>query len=515
MSASQRTDCNVQRKAKEPGFVCTGAPEPDPSDPATAEFPNGIRPAFYRDASVDGSRVFFTSRAELTDDANTGPADDAGNLYECEIVEVEGKPACRLSDLTVDTNDGDVDGAAAVGLVTASEDGSYVYFVANGVLASGAKPGNCITEENEDGGGERTCSLYVEHYGGAGWEPPKFIATLAGGDEGVNGEGRADEKDWIGYEYTENHGILNDKGPGTHTVRVTPDGTRLAFESELSLTGYDNEAAQQGECSEGQGGRCREVYLYDARTGSLVCSSCDPSGGRPVGPAELGGQEEAEQTASYVHPSSFYVPRNLSEYGGRLFFQSPDALAPDDGNGLLDVYEWEQPGSQSEAGDSCTRSAPSFSESDGGCVFPISDVAGGYVSHFMDASASGDDVFIATADQLVAGDTDSRVDVYDVRVGGGFPAPGAQPACDSGESCRGPVAPQPGVFGAPASATFSGAGNLAPPPPAKPVVKAKVKITRCRKGFVKKRGDCVRQAPKKRARERARKSDKHSVKGGK
>ncbi len=517
VSASQRTDCNVQRKAREPGFVCTGAPEPDPSDPVTAEFPNGIRPAFYRDASVDGSRVFFTSRAELTDDANTGPADDAGNLYECEIVEVEGKPACRLSDLTVDTNDGDVDGAAAVGLVTASEDGSYVYFVANGVLAPGAKPGDCKTEPREEGGGERTCSLYVEHYGGAGWEPPKFIATLAGGDGGSL-EARADESDWIGSEFPENHGITDDEGPGTHTVRVTPDGTRLAFESDRSLTGYDNEAAQPGECSEDQqGGRCREVYLYDATTGSLVCASCDPGGARPVGPAELGGTEESNlQTSQFVQPSAFYVPRNLSEDGGRLFFQSPDALAPDDSNGLLDVYEWEQPASQPEPGDSCTRSAPSFSVSDGGCVVPVSDVTGGYESHFMDASASGGDVFIATADQLVAGDTDSRVDVYDVRVGGGFPAPAAPSACEGGESCRGPVASQPGVFGAPASAVFSGAGNLASPP-ATPVVKAKAKVRRCRKGFVKKHSECVRQTPKKKARARAKagKSDKRSVRGGK
>ena len=41
--------------------------------------------ACYRGATVDGSRVFFTSRVELTDDADTGPEDDAANLYECEM----------------------------------------------------------------------------------------------------------------------------------------------------------------------------------------------------------------------------------------------------------------------------------------------------------------------------------------------------------------------------------------------------------------------------------------------
>ncbi len=47
--------------------------------------PSGPRPAFYRGASVSGSRVFFTSRAELTNDANTGPADQAANLYEFDV----------------------------------------------------------------------------------------------------------------------------------------------------------------------------------------------------------------------------------------------------------------------------------------------------------------------------------------------------------------------------------------------------------------------------------------------
>ena len=45
----------------------------------------GAGAAWYRDASVDGSRVFFTSRVELTNDANTGPEDNAANLYEYNV----------------------------------------------------------------------------------------------------------------------------------------------------------------------------------------------------------------------------------------------------------------------------------------------------------------------------------------------------------------------------------------------------------------------------------------------
>ncbi len=495
MSAAE--DCAVQ------GDACTvevsasqrvtggGVPAPDP---------HGPKPAFYRGASADGSLVFFTSRAELTNEANTGPEDNAANLYAYDV------NTGVLSDLTVDSNPGDVDGPEVLGLVTAGEDGSYVYFVANGVLAPGAQPGDCHIEENgEVEGRELTCSLYVEHYNGSAWEAPKFVATLAGGMSGVLNSAAGDEKDWAGYEGLTRGASTFDPnfGPIQHTARVTPDGTRLAFESEEQLTSYDNQPAVAGAC--GETGRCREVYLYNAATGKIVCTSCAPSGAPPTGPAELGGQESDGEARAFLEVSAFYLPRNLSEDGGRLFFQSPSALVPQDSNGVLDVYEWEQPVSQVEPGDSCTRSSPDFSESDGGCVFAVSDVSGVFESNFMDASPSGEDVFIKTAEQLVPADTDSRADVYDVRVGGGFPAASqTAPVCDEGESCRAAVPSAPGVFGSPASATFSGAGNITvtPSPAVAPVVQSRTRP--CAKGRVRVRGKCVKQRRAKKRGKRAR-----------
>jgi hypothetical protein len=200
----------------------------------------------------------------------------------------------------------------------------------------------------------------------------------------------------------------------------------------------------------------------------------------------------------------YYLPRNLSESGGRLFFQSPDALVSHDSDNQLDVYEWEQLASPAEAGkgeNSCTSSSPTFSASDGGCVFPVSDVAGDFESKFMDATPSGNNVFIATKDQLVPeADADSRANVYDVRVGGGFPVSVSPPPCNNGDACKPPVSPQPGVFAPPASATFSGPGNPSPvvvPPPPKKTTKKAVK---CKRGFVKnKKGKCVRKKSKKKA----------------
>jgi hypothetical protein len=166
-------------------------------------------------------------------------------------------------------------------------------------------------------------------------------------------------------------------------------------------------------------------------------------------------------------------PRSFSENGSRLFFETYDALVPHDSNGHHDVYEYE-----------------------GGHVYPISDVAGGYDSFLLGVSLSGNDVFIATAAQLLAQDRDLRIDIYDARIDGGYPVTGVPPVCDNGDSCKPPPTAQPGVFGAPASATFSGAGNVAPISQVKHVAKVKARSKKCKRGFVGKRGRCVRQKAK-------------------
>jgi hypothetical protein len=426
VSASQRTDCNVQRKESEPAYTCTGAPEPDPV---------GSQTPHYRGATADGGRVFFTSCAKLTDDATAvavtaggeacapGQPESGNDLYEYDL------PSKELKDLTVDHSIADPYGARVLGVVGIGEDGSYVYFVAEGAMAQGAVSGNP--------------NLYLARDRGA----PVFLATLTPASEPFSQEG-GDALDWR-------------RSPAQDTVRSTPDGRHLAFVSSRSLTGYDNTDANTGEPD-------AEVFSYDAALGTLVCVSCNPSGARPVGRSNL-DEFEVEKIALDGH-----VPRSYSDDGSRLFFNSRDALSPHDSNGRQDVYEYED-----------------------GHIHEISDVAGSYKSFFLDASPSGNDVFFATEDQLLREDTDFHVDVYDSRVGGGFPVAAIPTVCDNGDSCKPPVSAQPGVFGAPASATFSGAGNLvsdAVKPATKPKAKSKPKIKTCGKGHVKKRGKCVRRA---------------------
>jgi hypothetical protein len=398
---------------------------------------HGLQAARYWGASVDGSRVFFTSNAELTSDAKTGPADNAANLYEYDLERPAGE---RLRDLTVDA--GDTDGAGVLGVVQVSEDGEYVYFVAKGALAAGAVAGEA--------------NLYVTHGGGA----PVFIATLAAGDEG----------DW--------HAGESSGGPATNTAVVDSSGARLAFMSERSLTGYDNQQAEPGECERhkpelhiSESGACREVFLYDAETGGpVVCVSCNASGARPQGPAAL-DQEPSEEAASS------YRPRNFSE-DGALFFDSAAGLVSGAAGGVENVYEYE-----------------------GGRVYPISDVTGSLGSFFLDASASGGDVFFASGEDLVSQDTGQTVMVYDARVGGGFPAAAAPPSVCGGESCRPAESAQP-LGGPLASSTFTGGGNVAPVPVVKPkpkvltrAQKLAVALKACRKDKKKaKRESCEKRA---------------------
>jgi len=399
--------------------------------------PNGPQPARYWGANTDGSKVFFTSSAELTDDAYTGTTDNAANLYEYDFERSEGE---RLKDLTVDT--GDVaEGAAVQGLAQISEDGSYVYFVAKGDLAGAATSG--------------APNLYVSHEGDA----PVFIATLT--------EETLEREDWARFSFFVG-------GPIDSTAVVSPDGTRLAFMSHRSLTGYDNVMSDGADCginpvnhAREEPPACDEVFEYDALTDQLVCASCDPSGARPTGPASLDPERE--------FPFVQYRSRNFAE-NGTLFFQSPDALVPHASDGRQNVYEYEA-----------------------GHIYAISNVAGGQNSFFLDASANGNNVFLATADQLVAQDRDNRVDVYDARVDGGFPASVSPPPCDNGDSCKPPASPQPAVFGAPASATFSGAGNPAPVAVVKPMVKPKARPVTCRKGLVKKKSKCVKRVKPRKA----------------
>jgi hypothetical protein len=410
---------------------------------------------FFQSANTDGSKVFFTDGERLTVGSQAGLEDQ--DLYVFEVSAGGGPLSGTLRDLTPEGRAGESADVLGV-LPGASEDGSYVYFVATGVLAAGATGG--------------APNMYVDHYGSAGWEAPRFVAVLSGADPPYGGDG----PDWK---------------RGWSTSRVSPNGRFLAFMSSLGLTGYDNRDAVSGAPDE-------EVYLYDASTGRLVCASCNPSGARPDGifdrsEFEPGGKLLIDHIRAWNYPSRagselwldgsiptwtsvnsiemLYQSRYLSD-NGRLFFNSSSALVPGDVNGKEDVYEYEPVGIGG-CEESMQESGVVFSQAAGGCVGLISSGTSGEESVFFDASVSGGDVFFLTAAQLSPLDVDGAFDVYDAHeCTSASPCPATasafSPACETAEACRG-AGSAPAVFGAPVTAGVTGSGN-APAVAAAPVV---------------------------------------------
>jgi hypothetical protein len=95
-------------------------------------------------------------------------------------------------------------------------------------------------------------------------------------------------------------------------------------------------------------------------------------------------------------------------------------------------------------------------------VSAISDGHSTTGSSLGSTTPSGNDVFFTTEDQLVPQDTDGYDDIYDARVGGGFPAPPRPaPACGAADTCRSSVAPTV-FFSTPASNTLV-QSNPSPP----------------------------------------------------
>lgn len=408
---------------------------------------SGVSPqsfeAAFAAASSDLSSVLLSSCAKLTGDAIEVPAGPgqcdpaAQNLYAWST---GGLKAVNLLPGQVASTPGAAVAAPSGAVAT---DGSRIYWTRGGdlYLREGAQTHQ--VDEGQGGGGAfqtATPDGAIAFFTKAGhlyrFATATKVAvdiTPSGGVMGVLGASA--DGDYVYYQDGAGlqlwHGgaiatiapgadatVPSSYPPATGTARVNPAGTHLAFLSKADLTGYDNADATTQQ-------PVTELYLYNlALTGGspLICVSCNPSGERPQGPSTIPGALVNGTTLAYK-------PRALSAAGTRLFFDSEDSLVSHDtskANGvadphsLPDVYQWEAFG----VGD-CQR-AP-------GCVSLISNGAGQGTT-FLDASGDGSDVFFITNDSLVDADPGS-IDVYDARVGGGFPAAGKPIVC-TGDACQ-------------------------------------------------------------------------------
>jgi hypothetical protein len=240
--------------------------------------------ATFQSATPDGSKVFFSASAGLTNLSSPSGTD----LYEYDL---------ETNTLTDRSAAGGSEGAEVAGLIGASADGSIVYFAASGELDPGK--GRSLSENR----GAGTYSIYASSGGYI-----TYIGAIRSEDVShVTVADRVDSTSW-----------------------VSSDGQYLLFESSGNVTGY-------------QSGGVPEAYLFDAAGAigreATVCISCRQDGEPSV------GSIRDLPLASAAGVSSFYGlnrPRSLVDWKGeaRVYFYSRDKLAPDSGDGVRYLYEW-------------------------------------------------------------------------------------------------------------------------------------------------------------------------------
>jgi hypothetical protein len=284
-------------------------------------------------------------------------------------------------------------------------------------------------------------------------------------------------------------------------VRATPAGDVFVFTTNSEIPTASNFEGSPAN----NGGGYEQVYRYDTSEGSLVCLSCAPSGVTPSGSAHTTTNDETNGSEYSTSLGGVVANQGISADGDRVFFDTPAALVPQEVNGERDVYEWEAAG----AGGCPATTAD-------GCRYLLSSRASNRPSYFLDNSENGNDVFIATAQGLVAGDTDGAYDVYDVRV--------AEDAASLAELMPCSAECQVEAVGVPAAAILSSgsrvSGNLTPPAGStKSIVRPKPKklttaqkramaLKACEKKAKRQQAVCKRQARKKQGkRTRAKKID--------
>jgi hypothetical protein len=328
----------------------------------------------FAGVSVNGERVFYES---------------GGGLYVCDIAVgpcVGGsEPPGRFKIATTGK------------FVDVSADGSHAYF----------------TSEEKIGGegvlGQH--NLYVWVGGGT-----KFIVALDptdmfhGGQKHFPGTSAIDEfvalDSWTAQCVREGVG-----GRADCPSRTTPDGRFLVFQSHADLTPYE----------EGHGHS--EIYRYDSEDGSLVCVSCDPSGAPATAESDLQPIENPAPAKAQT-----LIP-NVTDDGKEIVFQTTAQLLPEDGNSVLDAYEWLADGTGG-----CARP--------NGCLALISSGQGDTPSYIYSMTPDGHDVFFRTTEKLIGSDVAGSPSVYDARVGGGFPQP-VEPEPCHGDACQPLPGPAP------------------------------------------------------------------------
>ena len=241
--------------------------------------------AQFAGMAVDGSRVYFTTTQQLVN----GDTDQTEDLYECVIppgtpAPVGSANACAsLTEVS-----GTATGANVERVVSVSEDGSRVYFVAKGALAA-----NLGTTDAAPAAGDNNLYLWEKDTAHPAGQTT-FVAKLE-----ANNIGQA---------------------------QSTADGRYLLFTTASRLLPSDTDESP-------------DVYRYDAQTGLLLRLSTDTSG---TGGNEPGFEARLPVASPKALPGQRARLTAMTADASTVVFETAEALSPADTDGISDAYEWHE-----------------------------------------------------------------------------------------------------------------------------------------------------------------------------
>jgi hypothetical protein len=436
--------------------------------------------------STSGELVYFTALA-------CGASPSVDELY----ARVSGERTVAISEPTTGPagdceicNDSEPAAAAFQG---ASEDGAKVFFTSEQELLPGAR-GDSLYEYDFNAANqhERLTLIAPEVEGVAaisqdGWRI--YFQSPAVLVDGANGNGETAQKGGANlYVYdtaAEAPGFTGKPvfvAKEAADARTTRDGKYLVFQSsrhiadtnDTSVVGqifeYDAETDVVARVSIGQ----TSPSGYECQTTHLFEEGFDCDGNATSGESRLPYTLAKSEGASWA-PTDATSGLTVAA-DGTVEFESTIALTPLAVSGNENIYEYRD-------GDLYLISAGVEAVSP---VLPNYAIEG--ATRALGIGESGQDVFFATTESLVPQGTVSQTGWYDAREDGGFPAPAEQPACAG--ACQGALSPSP-VLPVPATATTVAGMNITPVPPP-PVPVPRKRQAKCRKGYAKNKGKCVK-----------------------
>ena len=397
----------------------------------------------FQGASLDGSKVFLATTRALSpsdEDSGVGCSSTLGASGGCDLYLYDADLPAGERLIQVSAGE-DISGQHEAGK-GADVLSSITAISPDGSHAYFVAEG-VLTEENAEHESPTADEPNLYLYERDAAHPAghlTFVATLAEGDKGrLWGSG----KSFVGGAYAVP--LLGGGAEGGG------DGHILFLLSKASLSSEDAD------------GGYADVFRYESLTGTLSCVSC-AIGGPDSAPFEVSAG------ANVQPPSSNFAEQGrwASEDGGSAVFVTAESLVAGDEDGAFNPYLWREGQLALLPGD-------------------MSKIPSVRANQLPLLSPDGEEAAFTATSPLLLVDGDTARDTYLVRVGGGFPNPVAVVPCDplSEGACRGPASAASNVP-VPITPSFVGPGNEKAP-------------AKCKKGQVRRRGNCVKAHKKKKA----------------